>query len=205
MTGKSGVSQPQNPSPPGSPWPWCRGWIWARLGAGWLTRCRVWRASPSLWLWVRARRLSPLAVCSSSPWRSSPLCPAAPVPVGGDVTVGVDYLYAADSKLAAARLRCGISRGTFPHVSWLLNASVLPSETNMDSHIQPLLHNYALAHSGRTLLVTSLGPEESGFYRCRARDSYDDSGPWVESNAILVQVTGHGMNCSMTLKKNIFF
>lgn len=118
--------------------------------------------------------------------------------------VGVDYLYRADSKLAAARLRCDISRGTFPHVSWLLNASVLPSETNMDSHIRPLLPNYALADGGRTLFLTSLGPEESGFYRCRARDRYDDSGPWVESRAILVQVTGDDMNCKMSLKKNVF-
>lgn len=118
--------------------------------------------------------------------------------------VQVDYLYGADSRLAAARLRCGISRGTFPHVSWLLNASVLPAEANMDSHIQPLLRNYALADSGRTLFLTSLGPEESGFYGCRARDRYDDSGPWVESKAILVGVTGDEMDCEMILKKKIF-
>lgn len=124
--------------------------------------------------------------------------------MGGNVRVELDYLYGADSRVAAARLRCGISRGTFPHVSWLLNASVLPSETNMDTHIQPLLRSYALADSGRTLFVTSLGPEESGFYRCRARDSYDDSGPWVESKAILVQVTGDDTNCEMILKKKQF-
>lgn len=133
------------------------------------------------------------------------MSPVAPVPVGGGVMVEVDCLYGADSKLAAARLRCGISRGTFPHVSWLLNASVLPSETSTGSHIQPLLKNYALADSGRSLFVTSLGPEESGFYRCRARDSYDDSRPWVESQDVLVQVTGDAMNCKMFLKKEIFF
>lgn len=118
--------------------------------------------------------------------------------------VELDYLYGADSRVAAARLRCGISRGTFPRVSWLLNASVLPSETNTDARTQPLLRSYALANSGRTLLVTSLGPEESGFYRCRARDSYDDAGPWVESKAILVQVSGDDTNCEMILKKKQF-
>lgn len=118
--------------------------------------------------------------------------------------VELDYLYGADSRVAAARLRCGISRGTFPRVSWLLNASVLPSETNMDARTQPLLRSYALADSGRTLFVTSLGPEESGFYRCRARDSYDDSGPWVESKAILVQVTGDDTNWEIILKKKSF-
>ncbi|TNM85451.1 hypothetical protein fugu_007722 [Takifugu bimaculatus] len=110
------------------------------------------------------------------------------VPVGGDVIVEVDYLYGVDSKLAAARLSCRIGRGTFPHVSWLLNASVL-SETPVDPHGQPLLSRYGLADSGRTLFLTSLGPEESGYYRCRARDSYDVSGPWVESEAVLVKVT----------------
>lgn len=206
MTGKSGVSQRQSPSLPGLPSPWCRGWIWAWLGVGWLTRCRIWRASLSLWSWVRAHRLLSLCGCVLFlSWRSSLLSTVAPVPVGGDVIVEVDYLYGADSKLAGARLRCGISRGTFPHVSWLLNASVLPSETNMDSHTQPLLHNYALADSGRTLFVTSLRPEESGFYRCRARDRYDDSGPWVESKAILVQVTGDDMNFKMIFKKKVFF
>lgn len=115
--------------------------------------------------------------------------------------VQLDYLYGADSRVAAARLRCGVSRGTFPRVSWLLNASVLPSETNMDARTQPLLRSYALANSGRTLLVTSLGPEESGFYRCRARDSYDDAGPWVESKAVLVQVSGDDTNCEMILKE----
>lgn len=119
--------------------------------------------------------------------------------------VEVDYLYAADARVAAARLRCGVSRGTFPHVSWMFNASVLPSETNTDSQIQPLLHNYALADGGRTLFVISLGPEESGLYRCRARDSYDDSGPWVESKATLVQVTGDDINSGDDLKgKDVF-
>lgn len=98
----------------------------------------------------------------------------------------VDYLYRADSTLAAARLSCLISKGTFPHVSWLLNDSVLPAETHEDSHLQPVPSHYAIADHRRTLLLTKLGPEESGYYRCKARDSYDDSAPWVESTAVLV-------------------
>uniref|UniRef100_A0A674NT20 Ig-like domain-containing protein n=1 Tax=Takifugu rubripes TaxID=31033 RepID=A0A674NT20_TAKRU len=127
------------------------------------------------------------------------------VPVGGDVIVEVDYLYGVDSTLAAVRLSCRIGRGTFPHVSWLLNASVL-SETPVDPHGQPLLSHYGLADSGRTLFLTSLGPEESGYYRCRARDSYDGSGPWVESEAVLVKVTGDQINgvIKVILKQETF-
>ncbi|KAM9362653.1 Fc receptor-like protein 5 [Symphorus nematophorus] len=116
------------------------------------------------------------------------------VPVGGDVKVEVEYLFRADSKLAAAKLSCQISRGTFPYVSWLLNDSVLPSETHVDSHLQPVLSRYALADHRRILLLTKLGPEESGYYQCRTRDSYDDSGPWVESVAVLVQLTERTLN-----------
>ncbi|XP_076584668.1 Fc receptor-like protein 5 isoform X4 [Chaetodon auriga] len=111
------------------------------------------------------------------------------VPVGGDVKVEVEYLFTANSKMAAARLSCQVSRGTFPYVSWLLNDSVLPSETYVDSHIHPILSHYALADQRRTLFLTKLGTEESGYYRCRARDSYDESEPWVESAAVLVRVT----------------
>ncbi|XP_041789330.1 Fc receptor-like protein 5 isoform X2 [Chelmon rostratus] len=116
------------------------------------------------------------------------------VPVRGDVEVEVEYLFRADSKMAAARLSCQIGRGTFPHVSWLLNDSVLPSETYVDSHIQPVLSHYALTDHRRTLFLTKLGPEESGYYRCRVRDSYDESGPWVESAAVLVRVTDRTLN-----------
>ena len=112
------------------------------------------------------------------------------VPVGGDVKVEVECLYRADSKLAGARLSCHISRGTFPYISWLLNDSVLPFETHADSHIQPVPSYHALTDHRRTLILAKLGPEESGYYRCRARDSYDDSGPWVESAAVLVRATG---------------
>lgn len=112
------------------------------------------------------------------------------VPVGGNVKVEVEYLYTADSKLTTARLSCLVSRGTFPYISWLFNDSVLPSESHPDSHTHPILPHIAFADRRRSLILTKLSPEESGYYRCRARDSYDDSGPWVESAAELVQVTG---------------
>ncbi|XP_018520293.1 Fc receptor-like protein 5 isoform X1 [Lates calcarifer] len=116
------------------------------------------------------------------------------VPVGGDVKVEVEYLYRADSKLAVARLSCQVGRGTFPYISWLFNDSVLPSETHVDSHFQPVLPDFALADRRRILILPKLGPEESGCYRCRVRDSYDDSGPWVESVAVLVKVTDRILN-----------
>ncbi|XP_068584982.1 basement membrane-specific heparan sulfate proteoglycan core protein [Cebidichthys violaceus] len=111
------------------------------------------------------------------------------VPVGGDVKVEVEYLYSADSRLTAAKLSCQVSRGTFPLVSWLLNNSGLPSETDVDSAIPPVLYHGALTDCRRTLVLAKLGPEESGYYRCRARDSYNDSGSWVESPAVLVRAT----------------
>uniref|UniRef100_A0AAQ4RLW5 Ig-like domain-containing protein n=1 Tax=Gasterosteus aculeatus aculeatus TaxID=481459 RepID=A0AAQ4RLW5_GASAC len=111
------------------------------------------------------------------------------VPVGGHVKVEVEYLYSADSKLVAAKLTCQVSRGTFPHISWLLNNSSLPSETHEDSLTHPVPYHGALADRRRTLFLAKLGPEESGYYVCRARDSYNDSGAWLESAAVLVGVT----------------
>ncbi|XP_053275699.1 Fc receptor-like protein 5 isoform X2 [Pleuronectes platessa] len=116
------------------------------------------------------------------------------VPVGGDVTAEVEYLYRADSKLAAARLRCVVSRGSFPQISWLLNDSVLPSATHLDAQSQDDLTHVALANRGQTLVLTKLTSEESGYYRCRVRNSYDDSGPWVESGDVLVRVTDRILN-----------
>ena len=101
--------------------------------------------------------------------------------------VEVEHLYRADYKLAATRLSCQVGRGTFPYISWLLNGSVLSPETNANAQVRP---HFALANHRRTLILTQFGPEESGYYRCRVRDSYDDSGPWLESVAVLVRVTG---------------
>lgn len=122
-----------------------------------------------------------------------------PVPVGGQASVDVEYLYGADSKPAAARLTCWLSRGTFPHVVWLFNNDPLPSEVHKETHSrsQPAAHSkYAMADLSRTLFLTQLGPKESGYYRCTARDSYDTAGPWVKSAAVLVKVTGEEIHCS---------
>ncbi|XP_061625835.1 uncharacterized protein LOC133476454 [Phyllopteryx taeniolatus] len=110
------------------------------------------------------------------------------VPVGGDVNVEVEYLYRSDSKLAAARLTCHVSRGSFPLFSWLLNESTLPSETQMDSYLRHIRPHYALLDWRRTLILAKVDPEEAGYYRCRARDRYDDSGAWLDSGAVLIQV-----------------
>ncbi|XP_077427908.1 Fc receptor-like protein 5 isoform X2 [Vanacampus margaritifer] len=109
------------------------------------------------------------------------------VPVGGDVNVDVEYLYTSDSKLAAAKLTCHVSRGSFPFISWLFNDSTLPDETQMDSRMRQLRPRYALMDCRRTLILGKLNPEDSGYYRCRARDRYDDSGTWLESGAVFVQ------------------
>lgn len=116
------------------------------------------------------------------------LFPACPVPVGGDVNVEVQYVYRSDSTLAAAFLTCHVSRGSFPFVSWLVNNATLPSETQMDFRGQQVRPLFALTDWGRTLVLAKL--DSKGFYQCRARDRYDDSSPWVESGAVLVQVKG---------------
>ncbi|XP_057700674.1 Fc receptor-like protein 5 isoform X2 [Corythoichthys intestinalis] len=110
------------------------------------------------------------------------------VPVGGDVNVEVEYLYSSNSKPAAARLTCHISRGSFPLISWLHNDSTLLSETQMSLQIQNIWPQYALIDWKRTLILAKLRHEESGYYRCRARDSYDESAAWLESGAVLIQV-----------------
>lgn len=105
----------------------------------------------------------------------------------------VEYLYRADSKPAAARLSCRLSRGMFPHVVWFFNEVPLPPEVRPETHNSsyPAGHSkYATADQSQTLFLTQLSPKESGYYRCRARDSYDPAGPWVESTPVLVQVTG---------------
>lgn len=110
------------------------------------------------------------------------------VPVGGRAEVEVDYLYRADYKMDAVKLQCLLSRGTFPFFSWSLNNSVLSpdgdTESHTHSHTPP---RYTITDAGRTLLLPDLAAKESGYYRCRARDSYDETSPWVESVAVLVQ------------------
>ncbi|XP_019744764.1 netrin receptor DCC isoform X1 [Hippocampus comes] len=110
------------------------------------------------------------------------------VPVGGDVNVEVQYVYRSDSTLAAALLTCHVSRGSFPFVSWLFNNATLPSETQMDFKGQQVRPQFALMDWGRTLVLAKLDSEDSGFYQCRARDRYDNSNPWLESGAVLIQI-----------------
>lgn len=112
----------------------------------------------------------------------------------------VEYFYRADSRLAAASLSCLFSRGTFPYISWLLNDSVLLPETHADTQFQPVQPHFALANRRHSLVLTMLTSEETGYYRCRVRDSYDDSGPWVESVAVLVRVTGDKIKTWWELK-----
>ncbi|KAK7930243.1 hypothetical protein WMY93_006638 [Mugilogobius chulae] len=109
------------------------------------------------------------------------------VPVGGLVKVQVDYFYSADHKFTAAKLGCQISQGTFPFVRWLLNDSVLASDPKTEFYIPQNTPPFAFTDQGRTLILAKLSPEVFGFYRCKARDSYDESGPWTESETVLVK------------------
>lgn len=98
------------------------------------------------------------------------------VPVGGAVRVMVKYLYDVDAVTTAARLTCFPDRGTFPTFSWFLNRSSLPPEG--DAHVE--------MQNGQILFLTDIS---SGYYRCRARDSFNDSSVWVESEDFFIQKT----------------
>ncbi|XP_038140696.1 Fc receptor-like protein 5 [Cyprinodon tularosa] len=128
------------------------------------------------------------------------------VPVGGDVRLEVDYLYTAEAKLDAVKLSCHISRGTFPHFSWLVNNTILPTESQKDFKPQTFL-----SHQKQGLILSEFSAEYAGYYRCRARDSYEDSGPWAESAAVLVQITEENLNsmaqassCTSTMSQKLF-
>ncbi|XP_053713649.1 Fc receptor-like protein 5 [Synchiropus splendidus] len=108
------------------------------------------------------------------------------VPVGGTIKVEVEYLYGADSKLAAARLKCLLSRGSFPLISWMMNDSLLTFEHH---HLASPPH-FVLTDHRRTLVLAKVGPQETAYYRCKARDRYDESGVWLESPPVLVRVPG---------------
>ncbi|XP_077096434.1 Fc receptor-like protein 5 isoform X2 [Siphateles boraxobius] len=98
------------------------------------------------------------------------------VPVGGALRVMVKYLYDVDAVTTAARLTCFPDRGTFPTFSWSLNRSSLPPEG--DAHL--------VMQNGQILFLTDVS---SGYYRCRARDSFNDSSIWVESEDFFIQKT----------------
>ncbi|KAJ0033276.1 hypothetical protein NQD34_000383 [Periophthalmus magnuspinnatus] len=121
------------------------------------------------------------------------------VPVGGHIKVLVDYFYRIDTKPTAAKLGCQISQGTFPFITWLHNGSVLTSDTQTEFYIPQTIPPFAFTDHGRTLILTKLGPEVFGHYRCKARDSYDESGPWVQSEDVLVQFKGYLSPCPKPL------
>lgn len=108
--------------------------------------------------------------------------------VGGHVQVEVEYLYGADSKMAAAQLHCLPSQGTFPSFSWLLNNSSLPVKADPWTHGESWSPRYAFVDGGRVLVLTKTRGGESGSYRCRVRDSFDDSSAWFESPDVQVRM-----------------
>lgn len=101
-------------------------------------------------------------------------------PVTGTALVQVEYLHRADSVVAAAMLQCEITTGTFPTFSWSFNGSTIPLEANSPTFIQ----------HGQVLVLTHISPENSGYYSCRARDSFNSNSSWVESEEVSVKMTG---------------
>ncbi|KAL4648649.1 Fc receptor-like protein 5 isoform X2 [Arapaima gigas] len=100
------------------------------------------------------------------------------VTVLGRVQLQLDYLYDTSFTTVAALLQC-TTRGTFPEFAWFQNNTPLGDKG--DSHV--------ITNQGRSLILTSLSARNSGYYHCKAKDSFDNSS-WAASQAILVQVTG---------------
>lgn len=98
----------------------------------------------------------------------------------GTAQVQVEYLHRADSVETAALLQCVITTGTFPIFLWSFNGSTIPLGANSPTLIQ----------NDQFLVLTHINPENSGYYSCRARDSFDSNSSWVESEDVLVEMTG---------------
>ncbi|KAG7281945.1 hypothetical protein CRUP_003003 [Coryphaenoides rupestris] len=48
--------------------------------------------------------------------------------------------------------------------------------------------SYGLMDGGRVLVLSKMNPGESGSYKCRVRDSFDNSSAWFESPAVQVRM-----------------
>lgn len=108
------------------------------------------------------------------------LCIFLSVPVTGTAHVQVEYLHRVDSVEAAAMLQCVITMGTFPIFSWSFNGSTITLEPSSPTFIQ---HD-------KILVLTHISPGNSGYYSCRVRDSFNSNSSWVESEEVLVKMTG---------------
>lgn len=108
------------------------------------------------------------------------LCILLSAPVTGTAQVQVEYLHRADSVESAALLRCVINTGTFPDFAWSFNGSTIPLVANSPTFIQ----------HAQVLVLTHLTDGNSGYYSCRVRDSFNSNSSWVESEEVLVKMTG---------------
>ncbi|XP_023672738.2 Fc receptor-like protein 5 isoform X2 [Paramormyrops kingsleyae] len=97
------------------------------------------------------------------------------VPVGGAVHLQVQYLHDAASTVVAVLLRCTLAQGTFPEFAWFLNDTLLGEKGA--SHL--------MTDQNGTLLLIPVMAENSGYYHCEAKDSFDDT-PWLRSQEHLI-------------------
>ncbi|XP_053369791.1 B-cell receptor CD22 isoform X4 [Clarias gariepinus] len=101
--------------------------------------------------------------------------------VTGTALVQVEYLHRAESEVTAVLLKCVITAGTFPVFSWSFNGSTIPLGANSPTFVQ---HD-------QVIVLTHISPENSGYYSCRARDSFNSDSSWLESEEVLVKMTDH--------------
>ncbi|XP_053369788.1 B-cell receptor CD22 isoform X2 [Clarias gariepinus] len=99
--------------------------------------------------------------------------------VTGTALVQVEYLHRAESEVTAVLLKCVITAGTFPVFSWSFNGSTIPLGANSPTFVQ---HD-------QVIVLTHISPENSGYYSCRARDSFNSDSSWLESEEVLVKMT----------------
>ncbi|XP_028829855.1 hemicentin-1 isoform X2 [Denticeps clupeoides] len=99
--------------------------------------------------------------------------------VWGTVSIHVEYLYNQDSQVAAARLKCDVSRGTFPSYAWIRNYSLLITKSD----------HHSLIH-GQILVLMDLSLQGPGYYHCLVRDSFNNNRSWMQSREVFVEAKG---------------
>ncbi|KAL4648648.1 carcinoembryonic antigen-related cell adhesion molecule 20-like [Arapaima gigas] len=87
------------------------------------------------------------------------------VPVGGAVTLKVEYEMGQNFEVVGLTLRCGVNHGTHPSYQWFLNGSELPKKKKGNL--------YRISKEGHTLVLTTTNPDSFGSYYCLAMDSFD--------------------------------
>ncbi|XP_036067353.1 hemicentin-1 isoform X2 [Oryzias melastigma] len=98
---------------------------------------------------------------------SSRWIPLEIVPVGGPVTMHLEYDMAENYEVIYLRLYCKPERGSHPSFQWYLNKNPL--------HDQGSFYYVFNQLPGQSILLVSVGEVSAGRYHCEVSDSFDNS------------------------------